>query len=241
MDEKEKIEETEGISLSDIFGIFKKFWVGLVSLTAIGALIGVLCAFVFIPKKYQISDSITCPIVSGDSSSTSTIDSNAINTTYTFVNAAKDRVSDRTIYKNVTEKIKTEKEIDYDYKDLMKDLVVSSNNSLTITFTFTSRDKTNMPYIINTFTSEAISYLEDQIHVTFVAGDEAQEDDIYDESTSKIIVIGGATAVGLVVGICYAFIKNSLDKTIKDKKFIEDTYGIKVIGTIPDLADKSVK
>ena len=47
--------------------------------------------------------------------------------------------------------------------------------------------------------------------------------------------------VGLVIGVCFEFIMNSLDKTIKDRKYIEDTFKVKVIGLIPDLLDSKDK
>ena len=66
-------------------------------------------------------------------------------------------------------------------------------------------------------------------------------DDVEDESTSKILVIGASIVVGLVIGVCFEFIMNSLDKTIKDRKYIEDTFKVKVIGLIPDLLDSKDK
>ena len=52
-------------------------------------------------------------------------------------------------------------------------------------------------------------------------------------------VFAASAVVGAVLGLAYEFIANSLDRTVKNKKYIEETFNIKVIGMIPDIS-KSV-
>ena len=50
--------EREGISLTDIWKIVKKYWVGLVAIIAGTTLIGLLAAFFVVPKSYEAHENL---------------------------------------------------------------------------------------------------------------------------------------------------------------------------------------
>ena len=234
---EEKIVEQEGISLADIWAIVKKYWIGLVCITAGCMLLGVLGAFFVLPKNYTATQSV----VYLETTDNSQVTEGEISTSRTIVQIASEFMSDKAVYVNTSEAIKEKYNIDY--KTLMDTLTVTRVGDLKISFTYKSGNKEEIPYVLSAFTKEALDFAEKQLHLVqkFSSFSKITLDDVEDESTSKILVIGASIVVGLVIGVCYEFIMNSLDKTIKDRKYIEDTFNVKVIGLIPDLLDSKDK
>ena len=234
---EEKIVEQEGISLADIWAIVKKYWIGLVCITAGCMLLGVLGAFFVLPKNYTATQSV----VYLETTDNSQVTEGEISTSRTIVQIASEFMSDKAVYVNTSEAIKEKYNIDY--KRLMETLTVTRVGDLKISFTYKSGNKEEIPDILNTFTTEALDFAQEQLHLDqkFSSFSQITLDDVEDESTSKILVIGASIVVGLVIGVCFEFIMNSLDKTIKDRKYIEDTFKVKVIGLIPDLLDSKDK
>ena len=234
---EEKIVEQEGISLADIWAIVKKYWIGLVCITAGCMLLGVLGAFFVLPKNYTATQSV----VYLETTDNSQVTEGEISTSRTIVQIASEFMSDKAVYVNTSEAIKEKYNIDY--KTLMDTLTVTRVGDLKISFTYKSGNKEEIPYVLSAFTKEALDFAEKQLHLVqkFSSFSKITLDDVEDESTSKILVIGASIVVGLVIGVCYEFIMNSLDKTIKDRKYIEDTFKVKVIGLIPDLLDSKDK
>lgn len=234
---EEKIVEQEGISLADIWAIVKKYWIGLVCITAGCMLLGVLGAFFVLPKNYTATQSVVYLETTGNSQVTE----GEISASRTIVQIASEFMSDKAVYVNTSEAIKEKYNIDY--KTLMESLTVTRVGDLKISFTYKSGNKEEIPDVLNTFTTEALDFAQEQLHLDqkFSSFSQITSDDVEDESTSKILVIGASIVVGLVIGVCFEFIMNSLDKTIKDRKYIEDTFKVKVIGLIPDLLDSKDK
>ena len=234
---EEKIVEQEGISLADIWAIVKKYWIGLVCITAGCMLLGVLGAFFVLPKNYTATQSV----VYLETTDNSQVTEGEISASRTIVQIASEFMSDKTVYVNTSEAIKEKYNIDY--KTLMETLTVTRVGDLKISFTYKSGNKEEIPDVLNTFTTEALDFAQEQLHLDqkFSSFSQITLDDVEDESTSKILVIGASIVVGLVIGVCFEFIMNSLDKTIKDRKYIEDTFKVKVIGLIPDLLDSKDK
>lgn len=232
---EEKVVEQEGISLADIWAIIKKYWVGLVCITAGCMLLGILGAFFVLPKSYTATQSV----VYLETSSDSQVTEGEISTSRTIVQIAAEFMADKPVYVETCDTLKTNYNIEIDYKDLMDSLTVTRSSDLKISFTYKSKNKEEIPDVLNTFTTTAVNFAETKLLLehSFSIFSDITDDDVEDESTSKVLVIGASVVVGLVIGICYEFIMNSLDKTIKDRKYIEEAYNVKVIGLIPDLLE----
>lgn len=234
--EEQVVVENEGLSFSDIWKVIKKYWVGLVSIIAGCLIIGVLAAYFVVPKKFEASQKL---YYFSEKTETDTDKASVdLNETSQVLKYVFSRLNDRTVYERTAAKLSadtTNFKVPVDYKDLMKELTMSRPDDLTIQFSYLSKEKNLIPVVLNTFTSEAINYIKETTSYVLEFNHEIREDDIYDSSTSKFLVVGASGVVGLIIGLCYEFIANSSDKTIRDKNYLETTYGIKVIGLIPDL------
>ena len=115
---EEKVVEQEGISLADIWAIIKKYWVGLVCITAGCMLLGVLGAFFVLPKSYTATQSV----VYLETSSDSQVTEGEISTSRTIVQIAAEFMADKPVYVETCDKLKTNYNIEIDYKDLSAEI-----------------------------------------------------------------------------------------------------------------------
>lgn len=234
--EEQVVVESEGLSFSDIWKVVKKYWIGLVSIIAASLIVGVLAAYFVVPKKFEASQKLYYYSEMADSSANNT--SVDLNETASVLKYVYSRLNDRTVYERTAAKLSEDTEhfkVPVDYKNLMDELTMSRPDDLCIQFNYASKEKTLIPIVLNTFTNESISYIKEKTSYELQINHDIRDDDIYDSSTSKVLVVGASGVVGLVIGLCYEFIANSSDKTIRNKNYLETTYGIKVIGLIPDL------
>lgn len=236
--EEQVVVENEGLSFSDIWKVIKKYWVGLVSIIAGCLILGVLSAYFIVPKKFEALQNIYYYVEKDNGESEVADVSIDLNETASVMKVVFSQLNDRTVYERTATKLSedtTNFKVPVDYKVLMEELVMSRPDEFTIRFTYTSKERKLIPIILNTFTSEALTFIEENFKYKFTITHEIRDDDIYDSSTSKFLVVGASGVVGLIIGLCYEFIANSSDKTIRSKTYLETTYGIKVIGLIPDL------
>lgn len=236
----EENKKEEGLSLIDIWHIIKKYWIGLVCIIAGFIAVGAIGSVCLIPKKYQVNKQI---YIQYNKDSNSEMTDSDIVMSLRLVNTAINYLSEPNIFKATSEKLQ-EKEIDIDYKVLSRGFTFkTSTNSLCIETSYVSGNKDNIITIMNTYLNEVVTYANTDEEFKMFKDvisypGEMGENDIYDVSTSKALVTSIFGVVGVVVGLCYEFIANSLDRTIKSKDVIESDYNIRVIGMIPDAAMK---
>lgn len=238
--EEQVVVENEGLSFSDIWKVIKKYWIGLVSIIAGCLIIGVLAAYFIVPKKYEASQNLYYDNNPTEDNEAVGVD---LNKNAEVIKYVFSRLNDRTVYEETAKILSQDTEnfkVPVDYKDLMNKLTMSKPDELTIRFSYSSKEKKLIPIVLNTFTDQALKFIDTKLNYTFEITHNIIEDDIVDSSTSKFLVVGASGVVGLIIGLCYEFIANASDKTIRNKNYIEATYGIKVIGLIPDL-DKLTK
>lgn len=233
--EEQVVVENEGLSFSDIWKVIKKYWIGLVSIIAGCLIIGVLAAYFVVPKKYEASQNLFYDNGTVADQDNMSVD---LNTNANVIKYVFSRLNDRTVYEETAKVLSQDTEhfkVPVDYKNLMKELTMSRPDDLTIRFSYTAKEKELIPIVLNTFTNQALSFIDTKLGYQFEITHDIREDDIVDSSTSKFLVVGASGVVGLIIGLCYEFIANASDKTIRNKNYMEATYGIKVIGLIPDL------
>ncbi len=236
--------EREGISLTDIWKIVKKYWVGLVAIIAGTTLIGLLAAFFVVPKSYEAHENLYVMYRDKNSNPDDYMGSGDVTTSIRYVDTIATYLKSSKEHYIATEEALKAQNIEIPYKKLIKGFsFTTGTTSLAISVKYTSRDKTVIPAVLNTFVTTAKAKVKEQFfnNELDVLKNDAEIDasDVNDVSTSKIVVVAASAVVGAVLGLAYEFIANSLDRTVKNKKYIEETFNIKVIGMIPDIS-KSV-
>ncbi len=85
------------------------------------------------------------------------------------------------------------------------------------------------------FANDNVAILEDNIIRTSTAAE-----GVYD-SPNKVLYVAIGLILGGILGVGIAFLKEMLNNTFKTKEQLEQTFGIQVLGVIPEFEVKETR
>lgn len=231
------MEET--ISLKEIFDIIKKR-IALIIVTAfVGVGIASGITFFLLTPKYQSAAELIVTLPQ-----TETANANDVNTNLQMINTYKTLIKSE----NVLEVVQARLENEYGYATSVGALkesiaVVQDQNSMMFQIQSTGPDALETEHIAN-LTAEVFQ-------------ENAKE--VFTGTVDKVSIISRASAsmapispnnklnvalglvLGLMVGVGLAFVFELFDKTVKDNKFVSETLGMTILGTVPEMSEKELK
>ena len=240
----------EGLSLKDIFNMFKAHWICIVLGVIGGAAIGLTT-----PTMYEASVKIAIRDTSDQSENTNTL--TALRLSYSFGDYVKhDYVAQKTV--ELVKNKEKELEVSFEglnYRHIVAGLtsVIQNENSLFITVSYVHQSEFIAKVIIENVIlaarevadtptdggTESKSLFADRIDTIIPVSElgygKCASSTITSKGTKTYVVLG--LAVGVVVGAAYAIIRELLNNTVRDKNYIEARYKIKVIGSIPEFME----
>lgn len=249
----------EGLSLKDIFNMFKAHWIGILVSIILGAIGGGIIGLAS-PTMYEASFKIAIRDTSDPSENTNTL--TALRLSYSFGDYVKhDYVAQKAV-EYVKDKATSNPELGLNFENLNYRHIVSgltseikNENSLFITVTYVHQDELTAKLILenvilaakdvaNESVEEGVesrSLFADRIDTIIPSSKlglgECASATITSKGTKTYVVLG--CAVGVVIGVAYAIIRELLNNTVRDKSYIESKYKIKVIGSIPEFLEDS--
>ncbi|KAF1303532.1 MULTISPECIES: YveK family protein [Enterococcus] len=230
------MEET--ISLKEIFGILKKHIAAIIiSMFAGLALAGAVTFFVITPK-YSSQAQLIVTLPKND-----TTNVNDVNTNLQMINTYKDLIVSDLVMSQVKDTLESEYDLNLSTGEIKGAIeVTQSQNSQMFSIKATSTKAVDAEHIANT-TAQVF---------------QESAKDTMTTSIDKISIISKATArlspvspnnklnlaigivLGLMVGVGMAFLLELLDRTVKDDKFVTDTLGFTILGTVPQMTQKEI-
>lgn len=251
----------EGLSLKDIFNMFKAHWIGILVFIICGGLVGGVIGLTT-PPSYQASIKIAIKYDgSTDSENNKTL--TALRLTYSFGDYVKhDYVAQKAV-ENVRLVAEQNPELglnfdNFNYRHIVSGLSaeIQNENSLFIAVTYVHQDELIARVVVenvilaakqiadetkevNSDNEITYSLFKNRINTIFPmsklgVGNCATSNDT-SRGTKTFIVLG--LAIGAVAGVAYAIIRELLNNTIRDKSYIESKYKIKIIGSIPEFVE----
>lgn len=250
----------EGLSLKDIFNMFKAHWIGILVFIICGGLVGGVIGLTT-PPSYRASIKIAIRDTSNESENNKTL--TALRLTYSFGDYVKhDYVAQKAV-ENVRLVAEENPTLGLNFENLNYKHIVSglsaeiqNENSLFITVSYVHQNELIAKVIvenvilaarqiadetkeINSENETTYSLFKDRIDTVIPSsklgvGNCATSSDT-SRGTKTFIVLG--LAIGAVAGVAYAIIRELLNNTIRDKSYIESKYKIKVIGSIPEFVE----
>lgn len=241
MDDKEL---EKGISLLDILQILKKNIILIAVTTVIITAVGIVLAFMITPK-YSSRASVMVQVSDNGSS-----DDSDVTTSLRIVTTVAEFIKSDLVTKAASTALENdpEQKIIISFDQIQEGLSMSySTSSLNIEISFTSSNREYCDEVLDTLIERA----------RYIANETKNEDDtpyypVIADTISSVSTASEAKYVspnkklyavisfvlGAVLGVAIAFVKELFNTTINSVEELENTYGLKVIGNIPDFAAK---
>ena len=241
----ENVQE-EGLSLGDIFHILKLHWIVILIVTALGAIGGFAMAK-STPTKYEAQINV---YIYNDDSSHGTSTSQEIIDSLRLINTFISFINEKSVGELTAEKLNaTENFENVNYYHVLSGLTaVADENTLCVNVSYVHTNATVAKIILETVILSAQEIaaqmdnklFEGRISIAY-SSDELGSGNcasVYSISRGTVLYLAIGTIIGAVLSIAYALIRELMDNTIRDKKYIEDVLKLNVIGTIPEIVEE---
>jgi capsular polysaccharide biosynthesis protein len=231
----EQIEQTNEISLFDLYKIIRDNIILILLCTFIIGIIAGIYAYVVANETYK-SNAYVMVQVQREGTTTGEFD---------LVNAQRLLATTAELIKMpvVLDKVIDELNLDMSVGQIQKNLTVtSSNTSYFINVTYVSEDKELSKEIVNTVISEAIAFANAEIPVlnnNIIRTSYAQRG-VYDSPNKPLYIVIGLI-LGAILGVGITFLREMLNNTFKTKDQLENVLGYQVLGVIPQFEVKETK
>lgn len=233
--DNQQLDQTNEISLVDLFKILKSHLVMIILFTVIIGLIAGVYAFLIATPKYKSNAHVMVAVQV----------SSGTNDSFDLVNAQRllTTAGELISMPVVLERVINELDLNMTTAQLKNNLTInSSTTSFFITINYLSEDPVLAKDVVNTVIDEAIAFanenipiLEDNIIRTSFANNGT-----YDSPNKTLYVVIGLM-LGGIMGVGVAFLKEMFNNTFKTKEQLEAAFGIQVLGVIPEFEIKEGK
>ncbi|OUZ23671.1 hypothetical protein A5867_001356 [Enterococcus sp. 6D12_DIV0197] len=228
------MEET--ISLKEIFDILRKHLTSILISMFVGlALAAIVTFFVLTPQyRSQAQLIVTLP-------QTETTNANDVNTNLQMINTYKELVTGDLVINQVKDRIESEYGIDKSVQEL-KDSVEVTQSQNSLMFSIMATD-TSSVYAANIANTTALVFQEnakDVLNVdkiSIISNAEASSSPVSPNNKLNLAI---GLVLGILVGVGIAFLLELLDRTVKDNKYVTETLGFTILGTVPQMSAKEV-
>ncbi|MFS0922003.1 YveK family protein [Enterococcus casseliflavus] len=228
------MEET--ISLKEIFDILRKHLTSILISMFVGlALAAIVTFFVLTPQyRSQAQLIVTLP-------QTETTNANDVNMNLQMINTYKELVTGDLVINQVKDRIESEYGIDKSVQEL-KDSVEVTQSQNSLMFSIRATD-TSSVYAANIANTTALVFQENAKDVlsvdkiSIISNAEASSSPVSPNNKLNLAI---GLVLGILVGVGIAFLLELLDRTVKDNKYVTETLGFTILGTVPQMSAKEV-
>lgn len=220
----------EEISLSELFSTLKKRLSMIISLGLIGLIIAAAFTFFIATPQYNATTQI---LVNRTTESAEGIQLNDINTNVQMINTYKDIIKGPVILNEVKSKLGT----DLTTNELSGKIEITTQESSQV-FSLTVTDES--PYeaaeianaVADTFQNE-IGNIMNVENVKIISEAVPNTKQIAPNNLLNLVI---GLLVGLMLGVGIAFLLEFMDKTVRDERFITETLGWSVLGSVSEMS-----
>lgn len=217
------------IDLKEIFGMLKKRWLMIFSITALAVVVAGIISFFVLTPVYESSSTL---LVSYKQNQETVMTYNDLTMSQKLVNTYSEIIKSRSISEAVLKKL----DLDLTAEELSEKIVVSKvNDTEIIRVKVQDEDPQMAALIANTvsdvFKKEIKNIMEiDNVSTIDIAV--ASENPV---KPNKLMNVAIAGVLGMMVSVGLVFVLEFLDRTYKTPADIERHLGLPIIGAIPDI------
>ncbi len=220
----------EEISLSELFNTLKKRLSLIVSLGMIALILAAGFTFFIATPQYKATTQI---LVNRTTESAEGLQLTDINTDVQMINTYKDIIKGPVILNEVQETLETNLTTT-ELSDKIE--ITTQENSQVFSLTVTDDNPYEAAEIANavavTFQNE-IGNIMNVENVTIISEAVPVTDQISPNNPLNLVI---GLLVGLMLGVGIAFLLEFMDKTVRDERFISETLGWSVLGSVSEMS-----
>lgn len=228
------MEET--ISLKEIFEVLRKHLASIIIAMFAGlALAGIVTFFVITPKySSQAQLIVTLP-------QSETANVNDVNTNLQMINTYKDMIVSDLVLNEVKDRLESESNVKMTAGEIKDAISVNqSQNSQMFSILATNPNAVTAQKIANTTALVFQENAKDVMNVDKISIISSAVASTSPVSPNNKLNLAIGLVLGLMVGVGLAFLFELLDRTVKDDKFVTDTIGYTILGTVPQMSQKEL-
>ena len=222
------MEET--ISLKEIFETLRKHLVTIIISMFAGLAISGIVTFFILTPKYSSQAQLIVTLPQSD-----TANVNDVNTNLQMINTYKDMIISDLVLNETEDNVKmTAGQI----KDAIS--VNQSQNSQMFSIQAISTNAVTAQQIANTTSQVFQENAKDVMNVdkiSIISGAVANTTPVSPNNKLNLVI---GLVLGMMVGVGLAFLFELLDRTVKDEKYVTDTLGFPILGTVPEMSAKEL-
>ncbi|MFB8623560.1 YveK family protein [Enterococcus casseliflavus] len=228
------MEET--ISLKEIFDILRKHLTSILISMFVGLALAAIVTFFVLTPKYRSQAQLIVTLPQSE-----TTNANDVNMNLQMINTYKELVTGDLVINQVKDRIESEYGIDKSVQEL-KDSVEVTQSQNSLMFSIRATD-TSSVYAANIANTTALVFQENAKDVlsvdkiSIISNAEASSSPVSPNNKLNLAI---GLVLGILVGVGIAFLLELLDRTVKDNKYVTETLGFTILGTVPQMSAKEV-
>ncbi len=225
-----KVENTEyEIDLREIFGMLRKRWLMIASITLSAAILAGVLSFFVLKPQYEAS---TTMMVNYKQDQDMLMNFNELQMSQKLATTYSQIIKSERIADAVIEKL----ELDLSAEELNKKISVSQVESTEILkITVKDSDAELAALIANTEADIFKQQINEMMKVDNVSTIDVAKVPENPVAPNKVMNIAIATVLGMMVSVGLVFVLEFLDRTYKTPTDIERHLGLPILGAIPDV------
>ncbi|WP_429952197.1 YveK family protein [Enterococcus sp. DIV0213j] len=207
----------------------------LISMFAGLAIAGVATFFILTPK-YSSQAQLIVTLPQSD-----TTNANDVNMNLQMINTYKDMIVSDLVLNEVKDRLETEDNVKMTAGEIKEAISVNqSQNSQMFSIQATDTNAVTAQKVANTTAQVFQENAKDVMNVdkiSIISSAVANTTPVSPNNKLNLVI---GLILGMMVGIGIAFLMELLDRTVKDEKFVTETLGFPVLGTVPEMSAKEL-
>lgn len=234
----EEVNNETVIDLRQLFVLLKKNYLRIILWGVLGALVAVIVSFIFMTPKYSAS----IDLLVNQKASNQSLQYNVQQEDLQAINTYKDVIQKPVILAPVVKELRQKDNYAGSVESLEKLVAISNEtNSQVVTVTVTDTNAYTAADLANTIGkvfSQKIKKMMKVDNVTVVTKATADTDPVSPNKKLNLLI---GIVVGLLIGVAIVVIKDLLDTTVRDEKFLVEELGLTSLGAISHIQSKKYR
>ncbi|MCF1619979.1 Wzz/FepE/Etk N-terminal domain-containing protein [Tetragenococcus koreensis] len=233
------MEET--ISLREIFDILKQRYALILTSMFAGLALAAIVTFFIMTPQYSSRAQMIVALPQDEGTDENL---NTVNYNLQMLNTYKDIIEEGdALASTVQDRLASEYDLEMTIREIKDSMEVEqSEESQMFSIVATGETAADAEHIANTaaevFQDTVQDVLTNVDKITIVSRATASNRPVSPNNTLNLAI---GLILGLLVGIALAFLREVLDRTVKDSRYVTDTLGLTVLGNVPKMSQKEIE